>query len=498
MFPTIYDAEYDQSVQRLVLQFLSKLEQLLPIPDLQQVLRLHQTPVPVGDCQKMIIVQLVFRRRRGWLRRHGWQRSWGNTCVSLLPWRRFCFITDRWRISARVGFPHVHASALRFGRPLSRFLSCSSAPSSSGDDDDNGGKLQSALTLPGVTYAHINIYTECLSDANDDREEIVAEHFEEDSSVGARKPKTKKKKKVIGRRKGIQEESGKQGNFGNKKGWQKRALSGVDRRFLITRPVEKTFPERDTKCSKCEKVFELPNQLTTHMRLHSFPYSCIQCEKGFISLSGYYQHQRVHKRGRKFICGQCNKGFLCGYSLRQHQQLHQGPSNTCTICGKAFSKSGFVRHMQMHRGEKNHLCTVCGKSFLSSGELLLHTRSHTGEVPHTCTHCGKGFSTKGHLIVHMRSHTGERPYQCSLCPKRFLTLGCVKRHMLSHNGEKPFRCPTCEKEFSQQGNMKRHLATHNNDPWAFIHRTCDWVWTRCRTMFFWCMFGPGGIEDYNC
>lgn len=51
MFPTIYDSEYDQSLQRLVLQFLSQLEQLLPIPDLQQVLRLHLTLVPVGYCK---------------------------------------------------------------------------------------------------------------------------------------------------------------------------------------------------------------------------------------------------------------------------------------------------------------------------------------------------------------------------------------------------------------------------------------------------------------
>lgn len=51
MFPTIYDAEYDRSLQRLVLQFLSKLEQLLPIPDLQQVLRLLLKLVPVGYCK---------------------------------------------------------------------------------------------------------------------------------------------------------------------------------------------------------------------------------------------------------------------------------------------------------------------------------------------------------------------------------------------------------------------------------------------------------------
>ncbi|TNM91335.1 hypothetical protein fugu_019715 [Takifugu bimaculatus] len=463
VFPTIYDSEYDQSLQRLVLQFLSKLEQMLPIPDLQQTAAwLSETP----------LMSEVFGRH--------------------------------------LSEPSALKTLLLHHRQMENI----SSAASSGSDDE----LWPALTLPGVTYAHINIYTECLSDANDNNEAVDGEHFEEDLTQSPTitendpllkkkkgqlsssficpqcsfthctskrvqehiqeahhisvsviktnmfgKCKDAKKKKVTSKRKEKQDDTAKQNNLETRKGRQKRELSGVDRRFLITRPVNKNFTEKDTKCPKCEKVFELPNQLTTHMRLHSFPYSCIQCEKGFISLSGYYQHQRAHKRGRKFICSQCNKGFLCNYSLKQHQRLHEGPSNTCTICGKGLSKSGFVRHMQMHKGEKNYLCTVCGKSFLSSGELLLHTRSHTGEVPHTCTQCGKGFSTKGHLIVHMRSHTGERPYKCSKCPKQFLTLGCVKRHMLSHNGEKPFKCPSCDKEFSQQGNMKRHLATHSND-----------------------------------
>lgn len=260
-----------------------------------------------------------------------------------------------------------------------------------------------------------------------------------------------------------QEPSQRKGYLENKERRKRKELMAEDKRFLSARPVTKNFTEEETKCSKCGKVFEHPNQLKTHLRLHSYSYSCGQCEKGFTSLSGYYQHQRLHKKGRNFTCSKCKKGFLCSYSLKQHERLHEGPSTLCTICGKGFSKTGITRHMQMHRGEKNYLCTTCGKSFLSSGELLLHTRTHTGEMPYTCTHCGKGFSCKSHLNVHTRSHTGERPYQCLECPKRFLTLNCLKRHKLSHNGAKPFKCPNCEREFSQQGNMKRHLATHKHE-----------------------------------
>ncbi|XP_047245127.1 zinc finger and SCAN domain-containing protein 2-like [Girardinichthys multiradiatus] len=249
----------------------------------------------------------------------------------------------------------------------------------------------------------------------------------------------------------------------NKSRRKRKEPTGEDKRFLSTRPVKKIFTEEETKCLTCEKTFEHPNQLKTHVKLHSFRYSCIQCEKGFTSQSGYYHHQRLHKRGREFKCKECNKGFLCSYSLKQHERLHDGPTNFCAICGRNFSKNGFIRHMQMHRGERNFLCTTCGKAFLSSGELRLHNRSHTGEMPYTCVHCGKGFSSKGHLVVHTRSHTGERPYLCAECPKRFLTLNCLKRHSLSHNGVKPFKCPNCDREFSQQGNMKRHMATHKPD-----------------------------------
>lgn len=86
----------------------------------------------------------------------------------------------------------VCALLFRFGGSRSHFLSYSSAASSGGDDE-----LWPALTLPGVTYAHINIYTECLSDANDN-EAVDVEHFEEDLSqspaITENDPLLKKKK----------------------------------------------------------------------------------------------------------------------------------------------------------------------------------------------------------------------------------------------------------------------------------------------------------------
>ncbi|XP_068611659.1 zinc finger protein ZFMSA12A-like [Brachionichthys hirsutus] len=471
VFPANYGSSYDQSLQDLVFEFLSRLEQLLPIPDLKQTAAwLTETESVSGDLEKHLSEPSVLNNL-------------------LLHHRQLGTLSS----APSVGEGDIFLSALVLPVPLGveRFPErCSedgdydneeeiltledleddeSSQSSDVTADDwlpkrESGGLSCLFICPQCSFTHRT--------KKRVQEHIQGEHrkmactqknrpVKRDAAKNSQESQDGQKKKV----RGASEKKRKR-----KRGCKQKTRKCLqneptekDKRFLTTRSVSKNFTEEETKCAKCEKVFEHPNQLRTHTRLYSFPYRCGQCEKGFSSSSGYYQHQRLHKRGRVFVCGQCNKGFLCSYSLKQHERLHAGPTSLCTVCGKGFSKSGIIRHMQMHRGEKNYLCTTCGKSFLSSGELLLHTRSHTGEMPYTCAHCGKGFSTKSHLIVHTRSHTGDRPYRCSDCPKRFLTLNCLKRHSLSHNGVKPFKCPNCEREFSQQGNMKRHLATHKAD-----------------------------------
>ncbi|XP_037616230.1 zinc finger protein 2 homolog [Sebastes umbrosus] len=479
VFPTNYGSNYDQRLQQLVSEFLSRLEQLLPVPDLQQTAAwLPETSVSeefgLHLSEPFSLKSLLLHHRQLGTLSTAPSSSEDDILLSTLA------------LPAQTG-------VVRFIEPYSEDdddddieeealedLEEDSSQSSDITADDSlpkreSGPLSRLFICPQCSFAH-RVKRKV-------KEHITSEHHVRvptQKKIFVRKARAKaqqeskdlnsEKKKVEGnsekKRKHKQKGSGvkqKKDNLENKEGHRLKEPTGEDKRFLSTRAVNKNFTEDETKCLMCEKVFELPNQLKTHMKLHSFPYCCIQCEKGFASASGYYQHQRLHKRGRIFVCGQCNKGFLCNYSLKQHERLHEGPANLCTICGKNFSKAGITRHMQMHKGEKNYLCTLCGKSFLSSGELLLHTRSHTGEMPYTCTHCGKGFSSKSHLSVHTRSHTGERPYLCSQCPKRFLTLNCLKRHTLSHNGVKPFKCPNCEKEFSQQGNLKRHLATHKPD-----------------------------------
>ncbi|TKS90855.1 Zinc finger protein ZFMSA12A [Collichthys lucidus] len=486
VFPVNYGSNYDQRLQQLVSVFLSRLEELLPIPDLQQTAAwLTETTSVLEGFEQHLSEPFALKTL---LIHHGQSGTLGSAPSS----------SEEDILLSTMALP-APTGEERFTEPYSdeddydneeetlalEDLEEDSSQSLDVIADDwlpkrELGRLSRLFMCPQCSFTHrtkrkVEEHIQCEHhitapvQKKTSVKKVQAKTPQKSNGLNAEKKregdhsekKWKRKQKDCVEKKCVRKQ--KKDNLENKKRHKQRESIREDKRFLSTRPVTVNFTEEETKCPKCEKVFEHPNQLKTHLKLHSFPHHCSQCEKGFTSPSGYYQHQRLHKRGRIFICSQCNKGFLCNYSLRQHERLHEGPTNLCTICGKAFSKAGITRHMQMHRGERNYLCTTCGKSFLSSGELLLHTRSHTGEMPYTCTHCGKGFSSKSHLIVHSRSHTGERPYLCSECPKRFLTLNCLKRHTLSHNGLKPFKCPNCAKEFSQQGNLKRHLTTHKPD-----------------------------------
>ncbi|KAM4614640.1 uncharacterized protein ACJ7VT_009907 [Polymixia lowei] len=492
VFPTNYGSAYDQTLKELVSEFLSRLEQLLPAPDFTQTAVWFAEAPSVAEefgqhlsDPSALKTLLLHHRQLGTLSTSPScsKKDTILTTLALLPEVGEEKYSELYSEDGDYDHEEERLTVDSEDEDLSQ---SSNVASDEWLPTRKSGPLSKLFICPQCSFAHRlkkkvqeHIQTvHQVTDAPEKKEPArkgrrKAEQKKKDLSVERGKAHKQKsdpaKKRERKRRDALdkkRERKPKKDDSENKKEPRKRKEpGGEDRRYLHTRPVNKDFTEEETKCPQCEKVFELPNQLKTHLRLHTLPYRCIQCEKGFSSKSGYYQHQRLHKRGRVFSCVHCNSGFLCAYSLKQHVRMHtEGPSHLCAICGKRFSKLGIVRHMLMHKGERNYLCTTCGKSFLSSGELLLHTRSHTGETPYTCTHCGKGFSCSSHLIVHIRSHTGERPYPCSQCTKRFLTLGCLKRHMLCHDGVKPYKCPECGKEFSQQGNLRRHLTTHQPNP----------------------------------
>ncbi|KAM9846052.1 uncharacterized protein ACBR49_011016 [Aulostomus maculatus] len=203
--------------------------------------------------------------------------------------------------------------------------------------------------------------------------------------------------------------------------------------------VTSETPEMESTANTCEHCGRVVNDLSACLcSRETCTYDCDKCEKKYASKSSLIVHRLRHTGETPYLCSHCGRGFRTSNSLEMHIRIHTGDRRyKCDICGKT-SIQHLARHMRMHRGEKNYLCTECGKAFLSSGELRLHTRYHTGERPYSCKHCGRGFIAKCLLTRHIRQHTGERPYRCSVCPKSFPTLRSQKRHLKIHLKRKSY------------------------------------------------------------
>ncbi|KAM4620077.1 uncharacterized protein ACJ7VT_006802 [Polymixia lowei] len=218
-------------------------------------------------------------------------------------------------------------------------------------------------------------------------------------------------------------------------------------------------------CLECGKIFRFSSGLRRHQAVHSTEqrFHCTQCDKKYKNKYSLSKHLDIHTDRKPYVCSYCGRAFRLSQSFNRHQRSHTGERPfACTVCNKRFiDKPGLKVHLRVHKGEKPYLCSECGKSFSNSGTYLVHSRLHTGDRPHHCDICGKDFVALHLLKVHLRYHTGERPYPCTVCQKSFHCSYTLKSHTRIHTGDKPYQCVICDKRFTGRGGLKVHERTHS-------------------------------------
>ncbi|MEQ2179410.1 hypothetical protein GOODEAATRI_024645, partial [Goodea atripinnis] len=111
--------------------------------------------------------------------------------------------------------------------------------------------------------------------------------------------------------------------------------------------------ERNFLCTTCGKAFLSSGELRLHNRSHTgeMPYTCVHCGKGFSSKGHLVVHTRSHTGERPYLCAECPKRFLTLNCLKRHSLSHNGVKPfKCPHCDREFSQQGNMkRHMATHK-----------------------------------------------------------------------------------------------------------------------------------------------------
>ncbi|XP_047191703.1 oocyte zinc finger protein XlCOF6 isoform X3 [Scophthalmus maximus] len=250
------------------------------------------------------------------------------------------------------------------------------------------------------------------------------------------------------------------------------------------RPPEPRLPQprpgRAHSCFQCNAVFKTKAELLSHQRSHRARpvYQCGQCERKFHHLSSLTNHKQTHLDRGRFTCGRCHKAFGSAKERDAHRLQHRQPDLTCTVCEQTFSSQmQLLRHLQTHSvegAEPRYSCRFCELTFSGVTQLRIHQRTHALRS-YQCDLCSKTYGSLTGLQSHRASHGAESRFLCSQCGKRFKTRGGLESHLRTHTGERPYRCPYCPKDFAALAGLNVHVRRHTGER-PYVCTVCGKGW----------------------
>nr|XP_020456966.1 zinc finger protein 585A-like isoform X1 [Monopterus albus] len=331
VFPAEYGPQYDSDLQKLFWEFIYRLAQLLPVPDLEQTVSwLGAECSMLEDCVHSVSEPtdlknlLQHHKHHGHLEQHVPPSSMGDSILSSLS----AVLPSRAAKSTE---------QLNQSHPLQDLSDDMHAVSYVGDV---------AVEIITVTdYAEVELGTSA------DIEVVIGEdHYEATHSNTVDEDlqiETSSEEDTKARGEAIQEKV-------------ENVLTNI-----IHPEVNKNNPALSQHkvsvgphdCPDCEKKFKFASSLIAHRVIHTGerPHRCNDCGRRFSFRQSLDRHRHTHKTGRKYGCVICGDTFHSLSARTEHKQTHmEGSVFKCPECNKKFNwELALARHLKTHIDDHN-------------------------------------------------------------------------------------------------------------------------------------------------
>ncbi|XP_023849076.1 zinc finger protein 665-like [Salvelinus sp. IW2-2015] len=522
VFPVEFGPKYDAAIEKLMCQFLSRLEKLLPVSNFQQAASLlSDVPSVLEDCVQSVShpqqlkTLLQYHRDLSQLDNHDTLSSSDGDCIlsalCLPPVERVVIATEQTESETQTLSLNV------FMDTFTKELEVDSATLTEYTEMEPGTSMdvikrekrveceknnkQSIEFADPVEHEDMEVYdgneeenvlgigqvqveTEGIVEEVDPRygtvmvigEDGVAQPYE-DSSI--RKPKIKTHK-----------DSGSHGEQMKSIDVSDKIISSMLhkpsvelQRIDTTNLILPSRPVRQNRGRKMKTLLAQERQQTkTELSEENTFKKCPICGKTFSRGADMKRHQKIHTGERPFQCLQCKKRFLYHFDLRRHRQ------NVCKVvvsepkgetskqlkgklnmCDKSYKDPQSLEkpRLKCDKDSKKR----CSRSPASDEKDTVQkpeggdTEPSSG-VPLVATPEDSDSSCTSTPQDPSYDPSGEpsktekhkQSKVCCICKKRLPKSYSMKVHMRSHSDLRPHKCPHCGQTFKNIYDMRKHIV----------------------------------------
>ncbi|XP_029018710.1 zinc finger protein 14-like isoform X1 [Betta splendens] len=211
--------------------------------------------------------------------------------------------------------------------------------------------------------------------------------------------------------------------------------------------------------------------------------TCPVCSKSFLRAAAMRRHLEIHSANRdlRYKCSNCDKRFRDHYDMNRHNMRVHEKEETGNNGKEEDSADPSTSEVA-----DNKNCVLCGKYFARRVDMERHMKSHSEDRPYKCSFCEKKFKNPYVLKRHQReicksrekrpkrrdvqrsspqppAETSTEGKVCPICSRVLPCTADIAKHLRSHSEERPFICITCEKGFKYKDTLKKHQIIHGHE-----------------------------------